>query len=253
MANNDFDKPHFFLNSTAIPKNFTAHGGGGSKSTPPRESRFLHSQKLRGDLETISTNFDTLKYEAEAASLEMGLGIQIEFESFPDIEMAVESLAYTPKKIDLLNVKVIEEAGHKKTIATVFIPDGQLVYLEKKLEGYLERKKNINGDPIDNQKLIDSIFSIRSAVFSAIWSDGKDLLPEDKDASIWWEIWLSTPNRNKPKKAGINNFSKEIMSDFTKIANQLEIKVSPHKLLFPEHTVLQLVPVRINFQVAHYS
>ncbi|WP_417528560.1 S8 family peptidase [Marinomonas shanghaiensis] len=94
--------------------------------------------------------------------------------------------------------------------------------------------------PRDNQKLIDSIQSIRRAVFSAIWSDGKDLLPEDKDASIWWEIWLSTPNRNKPRNAGINNFSREIVSDFIKIANQLEIKVSPHKLLFPEHTVLQV-------------
>ena len=224
MANNDFDKPHFFLNSTAIPKNFTAHGGGGSKLTPPRESRFLHSQKLRGDLATISTSFDTLKDEAEAVSLEMGLGIQIEFESFPDIEMAVESLANAPKKIDLLNVKTVTDGTRKKTIATVFIPDGQLAYLEQKIASYLNEDKDINGKPRDNQKLIDSIQSIRSAVFTAIWSDDNTLLPEDKDAPIWWEIWLSTPNRNKPKKARINNFSKEIVSDFTKIANQLAIK-----------------------------
>lgn len=240
MANNDFDKLHFFLNSTAIPKHFTAHGGGEPKLTRPLDDRLSHSHKLRGDLATISTNFKALKFETEAISLEMPLGIQIEFESFSGIEMAVESLAYAPKKIDLLNVKNIKEAGQHKTIATVFLPGGQLVYFEKKLKDYVEEKKNINGDPIDNQKLIDSIKSIRSAVFSAIWSDDDSFLPVDKNDSVWWEIWLSTPNRNKPKKDGINNFSKEIVSDFTKIANQLKIKVSPHKLLFPEHTVLQV-------------
>ncbi|QUX93227.1 hypothetical protein CYL31_18295 [Marinomonas sp. A3A] len=242
MANNDFDKPHFFLSFTAIPKNYTVppSGGGGDPKLTPAQNRFLHSRKLRGDLVTISADLDSLKHDIAATSLEMEVGIQVEFESFPDIELAVESLADERKKIDLLNVKTVISGEHEKTMATVFIPDGQLAYLEQKIASYFNEDKDINGKPRDNQKLIDSIQSIRRAVFSAIWSDGKDLLPEDKDASILWEIWLSTPNRNKPKKAGINNFSKEIVSDFTKIANQLEIKVSPHKLLFPEHTVLQV-------------
>ncbi|NVK74449.1 MAG: S8 family peptidase [Oceanospirillaceae bacterium] len=235
MANNDFDKPHFFLNSTAIPKNFTATSDRRIESKlTPAQNRLLHSKKLRGDLATISADLNSLKHNNVATSLEMEVGIQVEFESFPAIEMAIESLSHSSKKIDLLNVKTVYDGDDKVTIATVFIPEGQLVYFEKKLQDYSSNK------PRDNQKLIDSIQSIRRAVFSAIWSDGKDLLPEDKDASIWWEIWLSTPNRNKPKKAGVNNFSKEIVSDFTKIANQLEIKVSPHKLLFPEHTVLQV-------------
>tara|TARA_R110002033_G_scaffold59417_1_gene109104 strand:+ start:117311 stop:119848 length:2538 start_codon:yes stop_codon:yes gene_type:complete len=235
MANNEFDKPHFFLNSTAIPKNFTATSDRRIESKlTPAQNRLLHSKKLRGDLATISADLNSLKHNNVATSLEMEVGIQVEFESFPAIEMAIESLSHSSKKIDLLNVKTVYDGDDKVTIATVFIPEGQLVYFEKKLQDYSSNK------PRDSQKLIDSIQSIRRAVFSAIWSDGKDLLPEDKDASIWWEIWLSTPNRNKPKKAGVNNFSKEIVSDFTKIANQLEIKVSPHKLLFPEHTILQV-------------
>lgn len=241
MANNDFDKPHFFLNSTAIPKNFTATSDRRiePKKTPSRD-RFSHSRNLRGDLATISTKLEALKHEAEAVSLEKGIGIQVEFESFPDIDMAVQSLADAGKEIDLLNVKTVISGEHEKTTATVFIPDGQLAYFEQKIASYLNEDKDINGKPRDNQKLIDSIQSIRSAVFTAIWSDDNALLPVDKNGSVWWEIWLSTPNRNKSKKDGINNFSKEIVSDFTKVANQLAIKVSPHKLLFPEHTVLQV-------------
>ena len=235
MANNEFDKPHFFLNSTAIPKNFTATSDRRIESKlTAAQNRLLHSKKLRGDLATISADLNLLKHNNVATLLEMEVGIQVEFESFPAIEMAIESLSHSSKKIDLLNVKTVYDGDDKVTIATVFIPEGQLVYFEKKLQDYSSNK------PRDNQKLIDSIQSIRSAVFTAIWSDDHALLPEDKDASIWWEIWLSTPNRNKPKKAGINNFSKEIVSDFTKIANQLAINVSPHKLLFPEHTVLQV-------------
>jgi len=36
------------------------------------------------------------------------------------------------KKIDLLNSKTVISGEHEKTMATVFIPDGQLTYLEQK-------------------------------------------------------------------------------------------------------------------------
>lgn len=235
MANNNFDKPHFFLNSTAISKNFTATSDRRIESKlTPAQNRLLHSKKLRGDLATISTYFDSLKHKTEATQLEMELGIQIEFESFPGIEMAIESLADARKKVDLLSVKTVGNGEYKKLMATVFIPDGQLVYFEKKLQAYADHK------PRDNQKLIDSIQTIRTAVFSAVWSDDVSFLPSNKDEPIWWEIWLSTPNRNKYKKEDIKNFSKEIVSDFSLIANQLGINVSPHSLRFPEHTILQV-------------
>jgi hypothetical protein len=241
MANNTFDKPHFFLDSTAASKNFTSPSSGGSKAKlTPAQNRLLHSNKLRSDLAVISADLDALKQEVLGKPLEMGAGIQVEFESFPGIDMAVQSLADAGKNIDLLNVKTIIQDEREVTIATVFIPEGQLGYFEKKLEAYLEERKNKNGDLIDNQKLIDSIQSIRSAVFSAIWSDDDKLLPNDKDELVWWEIWLSTPNRNKPKNEEIKNFSKEIVSDFTLIANPLGIDVSPHSLRFPEHTIIQV-------------
>ncbi|GGP48252.1 hypothetical protein [Shewanella saliphila] len=97
MANNDFNKPHFFLDSNAISQNFTSPngGGGGDAQIIPAQNRLIHSGKLRGDLATISTQLITLKDAVTEIPLQMGIGIQVEFESFPDIEMAVESLANT--------------------------------------------------------------------------------------------------------------------------------------------------------------
>jgi hypothetical protein len=236
MANNDFNKSHFFLNSFALTYNFTTPSIRITPKNIPEQNRQTHSGKLRGDLATISTQFNILKEDSKDIPLQMDIGIQVEFESFPDIEMAIGSLANETQKIELHNIKTITQDSHTITIATVFIPDGKLNIFDKKITDYLIKKKNINGKPIDNQKLIDSIQSIRSAAFAAIWSDDSSLLPRDKDESVWWEIWLLTPKRSKQST---EEYLK-ILSDFTLIANQLEIIVSPHQLRFPEHTVIQV-------------
>jgi hypothetical protein len=237
MANKIYNKPHFFLESNATSKNFTSPSvGGGASQVIPAQNRTAHSGKLRGDLSTISIQLDELKEKALDIPLKMGIGIQVEFESFPDIAIAVESLANATQKIELHNVKSITQATQTKTIATVFIPDGKLHSFEQKISDYLNKKKNVNNKPIDNQKLIDSIQSIRTAAFTAIWSDDDSLLPDDRGESIWWEVWVSTPKRSRETT---NNYA-DIIADFTLIANELEIEVSQHKLRFPEHTIIQV-------------
>ena len=107
MANKTYNKPHFFLQSYAQSKNFTAKGsGGGNPQVIPAQNRITHSGKLRGDLSTISTRLDELKAEALDVPLKMGLGIQVEFESFPDIDIAVEKLANATQKIELQQGRV---------------------------------------------------------------------------------------------------------------------------------------------------
>ncbi len=237
MAYNDFDKPHFFLDSSAISTDFTSPiRGPVSSLVTPAQNRATHSGKLRGDLATISTKLATLKEDASDIALTMGIGIQVEFESFPDVGMAVESLANATYGIELFNTKTIEQDDQLKTIATVFIPDGTLHSFEQKIVDYLSEKKNKKGAPIDNQKLIDSIQSIRTAAFTAIWSDDELLLPESGEEPVWWEVWISTPKKNRES----TNHYQSIISDFTLIANQIEIEVSQHKLRFPEHTIIQV-------------
>lgn len=237
MARNNFDKPHFFINANATPQKFTSPGsGGGSKKAVLPQNRSLHSSKLRGDLATISNQLATLKEEVSEVPLIMGIGIQVAFESFPDVGMAVESLANATHGIELHNIKIKQQGGISVTEATVFIPDGKLSVFEQKIADYLSEKKNRNGKPLDNQKLIDSIATIRTAVFAAVWSDNDNLLPADKDEKIWWEVWLSTPKKSRES----TNHYQSIIADFTLLANSVDIEVSQYKLRFPEHTIVQV-------------
>ena len=238
MANNNFDKPHFFLDSSVITQKFiTPSTGGSSKpSLTPAQNRLLHSKKLRHDLIAISEELIEIKADITDVPLKMGIGIQVEFESFPDTKLAVESLADAKHGIELYNIKTLIQDSQDKTIATVFIPEGKLHIFEKKITDYVNEKKTTKGKPKDNQKLIDSIQSIRTAVFSAIWSDEDSFLPINKNESIWWEIWLSTP---KVKKEPTNKY-REVLEDFTQIAAKQKIEVSTHQLRFPEHTIINI-------------
>ena len=81
-----------------------------------------------------------------------GLGLQVEFESFPGIELAFESLARERSGIELSNVR--HEDG--RTQATVFVPDGKLDHFEGLVHDYLAEKRDSRGRPRDNQRLIDA-------------------------------------------------------------------------------------------------
>ena len=84
----------------------------------------------------------------------------MEFESFPDIELAFESLARERSGIELSNVRHEDS----RTMAAIFVPEGKLHILEILVTAYLdENKDNKNGKP-RNQKLLDAIKDIRAVV-----------------------------------------------------------------------------------------
>lgn len=238
MARNEFNKPHFFFNSTANSHEFTSpnRGGGGSAIIPAKD-RAAHSAHLRQNILSVASEFSELKQSLPSDEMSMAIGIQVEFESFPDVAMAVESLANDPQGIVLHNVKTVElEEGHKTTIATAFVPEGKLSFYQKKLNEYEARRTLAGGRAGDHQKLIDSIKNIKRATFSAIWADDETLLPEDKNENVWWEVWLATPRKSRQT----HSHYQEILADFTRLANMAEMSISEHKLRFPEHTVVQL-------------
>lgn len=123
-----------------------------------------------GQLHQIEEQQVALRQEAESLELESVSGIQVEFESFPKIELAVESLADTRQKIEMLNV--IHRDG--KTFATLFVSEGKLSAIETKLQAYLEEKKDKSGRARDNRTLIDAIQTFRSAALEALWTDDRD-------------------------------------------------------------------------------
>ena len=155
--------------------------------------------------------------------MEDELGLQVEFESFPDIELAFESLARENWGIELLNVRQ-EDA---RTYAAVFVPDGKLDHFERLIREYLEGKRDKSGVPRDNQRLIDAIEQIRAASLRALWTDVAAEFPTQDEGSIWWEVWLPV-RRNRERVTGW----------FRERAEAQGIEVAQGELRFPERTVL---------------
>ena len=159
----------------------------------------------------------------QSAGLEDGLGLQVEFESFPDIDMAFESLARERQGIELLNVR---QEG-TRTHATVFVPDGKLDHFEGLVRDYLEEKRDSAGRARDNQRLIDAIREIRSASLRALWTDADEAFPAADEGPVWWEVWLPVRGNRQV-----------VVASFRRLAEAQEMETAQGELIFPERTVL---------------
>ena len=157
------------------------------------------------------------------AGMEDGLGIQVEFESFPGIELAFESLARERQGIELSNVR---HEGDR-TRATVFVPDGKLAHFENLVRDYLGEKRDSAGRARDNRRLIDAIERIRAASLRALWTDLPEAFPANDEAPFWWEVWL--PARRQ-RRATVDTFRER--------AESQDIQVARGVLMFAERAVL---------------
>lgn len=131
------NRPHFVLSNTSEAKPFKAHGGGGDQPDIPVLPRAQHGASLQTQLQTLKPIAEQAAVRQHDMGLEGGIGLQILFQSQPDIELAFESLANEPQHIELLSIR--EEGGY--TYANVFVPDGKLAHFEKYVTEYLAEKK----------------------------------------------------------------------------------------------------------------
>ena len=155
--------------------------------------------------------------------MEEGLGLQVEFESFPEIELAFESLARERSGIELLNVRHVDDRTH----ATVFVPDGKLDHFERRIRDYLEERRNSAGKARDHRKLVDAIREIRAASLRALWTDTDAEFPTEDEGSLWWEVWLP-----------IRRDRQAVTASFRQRAEAQGMRIAPGDLAFPERTVL---------------
>ena len=192
----------------------------------PEQDRARHGGELQRQLSEIRTEAETARRAQQAVGIqEDGLGLQIEFESFSEVELAFESLARERSGIELLNVRHEEEGN--RTLATVFVPDGKLDHFENLIRDYLAEKRDSAGRARDNRKLIDAIQQIRVASLRALWTDSDEVLPTDDEEPFWWEVWL--PVRGN-RYATTNVFRER--------AEAQGMRVAPGEVAFLERTVL---------------
>lgn len=214
---------HFVLSNTSQTEAYTSVIKGGGKKTLPELDRMVHGQALLGQLSTLKTLAEETKNQQQQAGITTGLGLQIQFSSLPDVELAIQSLSDVRAGIELLNVRHDEH----HTYATVFVPDGKLDVFERKIQEYIEERKGKNGRARDNKALINTINEIRSAAFNELWTDDLSALPATEQESIWWEVWLPI-------------FKNRVSTNhrFRTIAGQIGFELSQDELHFPERSVL---------------
>ena len=188
MANGSDERHrHFILEGVTETEAFRSRGGGGRPPIPiPRRNRAQHGGALLQQVDELRTDAVSAREAQQAAGLEEGLGLQVGFESFPDIELAFERLAREGQGIELLNVRQEESRTH----ATVFVPDGKLDHFEGLIRDYLAERRDRAGRPRDNQRLIDAISQIRAASLQALWTDDHEAFPSEDAEQFWWEVWL---------------------------------------------------------------
>lgn len=210
---------HFILEGITETEPYQSRSGGGRPQIPAR-NRDQHGRSLRQQIEVLRLEAEDAR---QAAGIEDGLDIQIEFESFPGIKLAFESLARERSGIELLNVR--EEDGCTK--ATVFVPDGKLDHFERLIRDYMAERRDHAGRARDNQRLIDAIQRIRAASLRALWTDDTEVFPTDDEGSFWWEVWI--PVRQN-RVAMVDGFRRR--------AEAQDMRIARGELRFPERSVL---------------
>ena len=213
---------HFLLEGLTNTEAYKYAGGGGGSPAIPDRDRVSHGVALRGQIDDLRQKEKRTCDVQREAGVEDGLGLQVEFENFLDVELAFESLARERSGIELLNVRQEED----RTYATVFVPEGKLLIFENLIRAYLDESNDVKSGP-RNHKLLNTISAIRAAGLQALWTDFKDAYPKADEGQIWWEVWLYV---RENLEATISGFRQRAMAQ--------GMDVAPGTLEFPERTVL---------------
>lgn len=183
------NRPHILIQQRAQTEQFKPPKRKIEKQSQsiPEDRRAL-GERLTFELGTANQYALERRNQCTVETQERCEGIYVTFQSFPGLELALESLDPTAgkKHPELLSVQRIEIDGELVEKATVYIPDGKLGYFLSRLQGYIETADETNPKHLN---LVDRIRSIGLASLKELWTDPPEEFPQD-DGLIWWEIWL---------------------------------------------------------------
>ncbi|GAB3679068.1 S8 family peptidase [Salinisphaera aquimarina] len=217
------NKPHFFLQNNAQSEPFSRPPRTIATNAPTVRDRHAHGNLLLGQLQALAQTQANAKRVQQESGLVDGFGLQIEFQSFPEIELAFERLDRRGSGIELRNVR--HEGDF--TYAMVFVPEGQLDAFENLIASYLDETRD--GRQPRNASLLNTIAAIRAATLNDLWTDDPALLPTSDNDTLWWEVWLPAGD---DRQITIQRFSDAAIG--------LGFKLAESKLEFPERTVLMM-------------
>lgn len=211
---------HLFPTGTASTELFTSpRRGGGEFKVLNRDDRVRHAQKLIEQVRAAEK--EVQDSDARLPEKERPEGVVLDFQSSPGFKLRLKSLETLRSGIELLNSRMVGDVMH----GTVFVPKEKIGLFVRKLEVYAVEDDPRSGKP-KNKDLAESINEVRLAALPSFWTEEEDF-PEDRDKSLWWEVWLS-------KNRGQRNAARE----FRQHALTANVQVSDRQIVFPERLVL---------------
>lgn len=183
------DRPHLLVPSAAIaePYGRPTGGGGGDEIVAPSNRR-AHARQLSQQLQQAQATAAQQRAGQDFAVAGAVDGVYIQFESFPGVRLALESLDPRSSRPhpELVSVQDVTTPVGVVEFATVFVPDGTLGYFVSRLQQYAATASQ---DKPANRNLVERIRAISLASVEKLWTDPPDQFPEP-DATVWWEVWL---------------------------------------------------------------
>jgi hypothetical protein len=210
---------HLFVARGTSERPFTTPGTprdpNRAPSYPQRTDPVAHARSLLGDLSTAARDADALEVERQNAGLNDCAGAFIDVKFVPNEDFPLKSLTDASAQIELVTVT---ELAPNLAQATLFVPDGKLKVLERKIEAFAPN------DPTKarrNLPLVSSLESIRRSVARSFWTEPTEPFPSEP-GELWWEVWLRGMNPER----------------FRTHAKFLMMRVSDRTLRFPDRTVV---------------
>lgn len=153
-------------------------------------------------------------------------GLYVQFESEPDVPLALESLESASQHIELVAVshaQTPETPPRRIERATVFVPEGNVKHFLERFEAYARATPKIKGEK-RYEAMLDPIAKLQLATFRSLWTDSVDAYPEEKTL-VWWEVWL---RRHDGKEL-------ERLYEF---ALHAQLNIAPQRLQFEDRIVV---------------
>lgn len=212
---------HLLLAGTAEARRFTQVNVGGRPDGPryPKRAPEEHGRALVEELSEIIEKQPELLGKRQRWQLDEISGLILSFDLEINPDLPLDSLEDRRAGIEMLAFRPVADGVGT---ATIFVPEGKLSVLERKLADYLDPAKVTSKGARRGEALINSIVQIRRAALRDLWTDPVRELPTVGDPR-WWEVWTRD-------RAGVERFREQ--------AVLLGIQVGQQELHFPDRSVV---------------
>lgn len=180
------NRRHILVALPPEAEGFTSRRSGRAKPFDRPADRVQHARHLT---QALTTAVEQVAARRAAEGAAPAMGIFVQFEAPPSVDLRLESLENKHAGIEVRGVHRARQAEDQPYVetATVFIPEGRVGHFLSRFQQYAN-ENTAKGQP-KNRELVDRIQSIRMATLRALWTDDQAEFPAE-DVLTWWEVWL---------------------------------------------------------------